>query len=80
MDFQTSLEWSLEIVQCLEERGMSWPLLFHSAEKGERVLPPRGGKARFSAGQACSLALINECTCKKELMGLCKQHKKYLLE
>ncbi|KFV16734.1 Fanconi anemia group A protein, partial [Tauraco erythrolophus] len=33
VDFQTSLEWSLEILQCLEERGTSWPLLFHSAEK-----------------------------------------------
>ncbi|NWZ55917.1 FANCA protein, partial [Haliaeetus albicilla] len=33
VDFQTSLEWSLAILQCLEERGMSWPLLFHSAEK-----------------------------------------------
>ncbi|XP_061226342.1 Fanconi anemia group A protein [Neopsephotus bourkii] len=33
MDFQTSLEWSLEILQCLEERGASWPLLFHSAKK-----------------------------------------------
>ncbi|TRZ15413.1 hypothetical protein HGM15179_011660 [Zosterops borbonicus] len=32
VDFQTSLEWSLEILQCLEERGTSWPLLFHSAE------------------------------------------------
>ncbi|NXR02244.1 FANCA protein, partial [Sagittarius serpentarius] len=36
VDFQTSLEWSLEILQCLEERGMSWPLLFHSAEKDPR--------------------------------------------
>ncbi|NWW12479.1 FANCA protein, partial [Oreocharis arfaki] len=34
VDFQTSLEWSLEILQCLEERGSSWPLLFHSAEGG----------------------------------------------
>ncbi|KFQ59664.1 Fanconi anemia group A protein, partial [Pelecanus crispus] len=33
VDFQTSLEWSLEILQCLEARGMSWPRLFHSAEK-----------------------------------------------
>ncbi|NXH49584.1 FANCA protein, partial [Dicaeum eximium] len=32
VDFQTSLEWSLEILQCLEGRGTSWPLLFHSAE------------------------------------------------
>ncbi|NWX36771.1 FANCA protein, partial [Notiomystis cincta] len=31
VDFQTSLEWSLEILQCLEKRGTSWPLLFHSA-------------------------------------------------
>lgn len=51
MDFQTSLEWSLEILQCLEERGASWPLLFQSPEEGERVLPPRDGKLRFSAGQ-----------------------------
>ncbi|NXW43109.1 FANCA protein, partial [Nyctiprogne leucopyga] len=36
VDFQTSLEWSLEILQCLEERGMSWPLLFHSSEKDPR--------------------------------------------
>ncbi|KFP40455.1 Fanconi anemia group A protein, partial [Chlamydotis macqueenii] len=36
VDFQMSLEWSLEILQCLEERGMSWPLLFHSAEKEPR--------------------------------------------
>ncbi|XP_065601389.1 Fanconi anemia group A protein [Cyrtonyx montezumae] len=34
VDFQTSLEWSLEILQCLEERDMSWPLLFQSAEEG----------------------------------------------
>ncbi|XP_009475745.1 PREDICTED: Fanconi anemia group A protein [Nipponia nippon] len=36
VDFQTSLERSLEIVRCLEERGTSWPLLFHSAEKDSR--------------------------------------------
>ncbi|NXO54445.1 FANCA protein, partial [Aramus guarauna] len=35
-DFQTSLEWSLEILRCLEERGASWPLLFCSAEKDPR--------------------------------------------
>ncbi|NWX24828.1 FANCA protein, partial [Aegotheles bennettii] len=34
VDFQASLEWSLEILQCLEEKGMSWPLLFHPAEQG----------------------------------------------
>ncbi|KAJ7424215.1 Fanconi anemia, complementation group A [Willisornis vidua] len=34
VDFQTSLEWSMEILQCLEEKGTSWPLLFHSAERG----------------------------------------------
>ncbi|NXA35078.1 FANCA protein, partial [Eudromia elegans] len=33
VDFQKSLEWSLEILQCLEERGVSWPLLFHPIEK-----------------------------------------------
>ncbi|NXX85533.1 FANCA protein, partial [Urocolius indicus] len=33
VEFQTSLQWSLEILQCLEERGMSWPLLFHSAQQ-----------------------------------------------
>ncbi|NXN47102.1 FANCA protein, partial [Rhinoptilus africanus] len=33
VDFQTSLEWCLEILQCLEDRSTSWPLLFHSAEK-----------------------------------------------
>uniref|UniRef100_A0A8C9MZ90 FA complementation group A n=1 Tax=Serinus canaria TaxID=9135 RepID=A0A8C9MZ90_SERCA len=39
VDFQTSLEWSLQILQCLQGRGTSWPLLFHSAEGGEfRVL------------------------------------------
>ncbi|POI34842.1 hypothetical protein CIB84_001407 [Bambusicola thoracicus] len=32
VDFQTSLEWALEILQCLEERAVSWPLLFLSAE------------------------------------------------
>uniref|UniRef100_A0A8V0Y403 Fanconi anemia complementation group A n=1 Tax=Gallus gallus TaxID=9031 RepID=A0A8V0Y403_CHICK len=36
VDFQTSLEWALEILQCLEERGISWPLLFLSAEEGSR--------------------------------------------
>ncbi|NWI25170.1 FANCA protein, partial [Sula dactylatra] len=36
VDFQRSLEWSLEILQCLEERGMSWPLLFHRAEEDPR--------------------------------------------
>uniref|UniRef100_A0A8D0FIP2 FA complementation group A n=1 Tax=Strix occidentalis caurina TaxID=311401 RepID=A0A8D0FIP2_STROC len=30
VDSQTALEWSLEILQCLEERGTSWPLLFHA--------------------------------------------------
>ncbi|NWU30580.1 FANCA protein, partial [Dyaphorophyia castanea] len=34
VDFQTSLDWSLEILQCLEERRTSWPLLFHSSEGG----------------------------------------------
>ncbi|NWT71426.1 FANCA protein, partial [Prunella himalayana] len=38
VDFQTSLERSLQILQCLEGRGTSWPLLFHSAEGGDRVL------------------------------------------
>ncbi|NWY65623.1 FANCA protein, partial [Erithacus rubecula] len=33
VDFQMSLEWSLEILQCLEQRSTSWPLLFHSAER-----------------------------------------------
>ncbi|KFR11065.1 Fanconi anemia group A protein, partial [Opisthocomus hoazin] len=36
VDFQTSLEWALEILQCLEERGASWPLLFPSAERDPR--------------------------------------------
>ncbi|NXY47266.1 FANCA protein, partial [Ceuthmochares aereus] len=36
VDFQTSLEWSLEILQCLEERGTSWPLLFHSTGEHAR--------------------------------------------
>ncbi|NXG66929.1 FANCA protein, partial [Hemiprocne comata] len=35
VDFQASLEWSMEILRCLEDRGTSWPLLFHSAGKGE---------------------------------------------
>ncbi|NXV06034.1 FANCA protein, partial [Cettia cetti] len=33
VDFQTSLEWALEVLQCLEERGTPWSLLFHSAER-----------------------------------------------
>ncbi|KAM9374066.1 Fanconi anemia group A protein [Phaethornis superciliosus] len=33
VDFQASLEWALEIFQCLEGSGISWPLLFHSAEE-----------------------------------------------
>ncbi|XP_010081510.1 PREDICTED: Fanconi anemia group A protein, partial [Pterocles gutturalis] len=33
VDFQMSLEWSLEILQCLEERGASWLLLFQPAEE-----------------------------------------------
>ncbi|NXU76158.1 FANCA protein, partial [Oreotrochilus melanogaster] len=33
VDFQASLEWSLEIFRCLEGRGISWPLLFHSTEE-----------------------------------------------
>ncbi|NXI97977.1 FANCA protein, partial [Psophia crepitans] len=36
VDFQTSLEWSLEILQSLEERHASWPLLFCLAEKDPR--------------------------------------------
>uniref|UniRef100_A0A8C5IQT3 FA complementation group A n=1 Tax=Junco hyemalis TaxID=40217 RepID=A0A8C5IQT3_JUNHY len=35
VDFQTSLEWSLQILQCLRGRGSAWPLLFQSAEGGE---------------------------------------------
>ncbi|CAM4638201.1 unnamed protein product [Lepidochelys olivacea] len=30
---QKSLEWCLEILGCLEEQGVSWLALFHSAEK-----------------------------------------------
>ncbi|NWU73012.1 FANCA protein, partial [Pterocles burchelli] len=37
VDFQTSLEWSLEILQCLEARGTSWPLLFQPAEEDPRT-------------------------------------------
>ncbi|XP_008943335.1 PREDICTED: Fanconi anemia group A protein, partial [Merops nubicus] len=33
VDFQTALEWSLEILECLEKRGASWPLLFCPAER-----------------------------------------------
>lgn len=55
---------------------MSWLLLFHLAEEGEWVLPQRGVRVRMGAGQAGPIALINECTCRKEQMGLCKQHKK----
>ncbi|NWV34202.1 FANCA protein, partial [Grantiella picta] len=33
VDFQTSLDWSLELLQCLEKRGTSWPLLFHVTER-----------------------------------------------
>ncbi|NXI34061.1 FANCA protein, partial [Galbula dea] len=36
VDFQTALEWSLEILQCLEERSVSWPLLFHPEEREPR--------------------------------------------
>ncbi|NXB90504.1 FANCA protein, partial [Vidua chalybeata] len=47
VDFQTSLEWSLQILQCLERRGTSWPLLFHSAE-GD---PGKGRVLRSAASQ-----------------------------
>ncbi|NXF88032.1 FANCA protein, partial [Eubucco bourcierii] len=33
VDFQTALEWCLEILQCLEDRSVSWPPLFHPAER-----------------------------------------------
>ncbi|KAL9839722.1 Fanconi anemia group A protein isoform 4-T4 [Geothlypis trichas] len=33
VDVQTSLERSLQILQCLQGRGTAWPLLFHSAEE-----------------------------------------------
>ncbi|XP_030437265.1 Fanconi anemia group A protein isoform X1 [Gopherus evgoodei] len=33
-EVQKSLEWCLEILGCLEEQGISWLALFHSAEKG----------------------------------------------
>ncbi|KFP88141.1 Fanconi anemia group A protein, partial [Apaloderma vittatum] len=36
VDFPTSLQWALEILQYLEERGASWSLLFHSPEKGKK--------------------------------------------
>ncbi|KFV78899.1 Fanconi anemia group A protein, partial [Struthio camelus australis] len=36
VDFQKSLEWSLEILRCLEERGVSWLPLFPSGEKVPR--------------------------------------------
>ncbi|XP_061863573.1 Fanconi anemia group A protein isoform X2 [Colius striatus] len=58
VEFQTSLEWSLEILQCLEERGMSWPLLFHSAEKGERALSPRGYCVLRSAASERHIRLL----------------------
>uniref|UniRef100_A0A8C8VK70 FA complementation group A n=1 Tax=Pelusios castaneus TaxID=367368 RepID=A0A8C8VK70_9SAUR len=32
-EVQKSLQWCLEIVRCLEEQGMSWLVLFQSAEK-----------------------------------------------
>ncbi|NWU91277.1 FANCA protein, partial [Upupa epops] len=35
-DFQTALDRSLEILRCLEERGMAWPLLFHLLERDPR--------------------------------------------
>ncbi|EOB02577.1 Fanconi anemia group A protein, partial [Anas platyrhynchos] len=53
VDFQTSLEWSLEILQCLEERGASWPLLFQSAEKGSRKY-----FVLHSAASACHSRLL----------------------
>ncbi|NXF53353.1 FANCA protein, partial [Oceanites oceanicus] len=53
VDFQTSLEWSLEILQCLEERGTSWPLLFHSAEED-----PRKYRALRSAASDRHLRLL----------------------
>ncbi|XP_051485736.1 Fanconi anemia group A protein [Apus apus] len=50
VDFQASLEWSLEILQCLEERGTSWPLLFHSAgkEPGHYVVLRSAASARHT--------------------------------
>uniref|UniRef100_A0A663DLP3 FA complementation group A n=1 Tax=Aquila chrysaetos chrysaetos TaxID=223781 RepID=A0A663DLP3_AQUCH len=53
VDFQTSLEWSLVILQCLEEGGMSWPLLFHSAEKD-----PRKYCVLRSAASDCHIRLL----------------------
>uniref|UniRef100_A0A8C3MSM4 FANCA protein n=1 Tax=Geospiza parvula TaxID=87175 RepID=A0A8C3MSM4_GEOPR len=35
VDFQASLERSLQILQCLQGRGTAWPLLFQPAEGGE---------------------------------------------
>ncbi|NWR56173.1 FANCA protein, partial [Bucorvus abyssinicus] len=35
-DFPSALEWSLEILRCLEERGAAWPLLFHPEERDPR--------------------------------------------
>ncbi|KFO93362.1 Fanconi anemia group A protein, partial [Buceros rhinoceros silvestris] len=35
-DFPLALEWSLEILRCLEERGAAWPLLFGPAERDPR--------------------------------------------
>ncbi|OWK56677.1 Fanconi anemia group A protein [Lonchura striata] len=46
VDFQTSLEWSQQILQCLEGRGTSWPLLFHS--EGD---PGKGRVLRSAASQ-----------------------------
>ncbi|XP_010006760.1 PREDICTED: Fanconi anemia group A protein [Chaetura pelagica] len=50
VDFQASLEWSLEILRCLEERSISWPLLFHSAGKdpGHYVVLRSAASARHS--------------------------------
>ncbi|NXW21937.1 FANCA protein, partial [Circaetus pectoralis] len=53
VDFQTSLEWSLAILQCLEERGTSWLLLFHSAEKD-----PRKYCILRSAASDCHIRLL----------------------
>lgn len=56
MDFPSALEWSLEILRCLEERGAAWPLLFGPAERGER-----GANSRVRFGDAPSLRFPFDC-------------------
>ncbi|XP_064884800.1 Fanconi anemia group A protein isoform X5 [Columba livia] len=73
VDFQPSLEWSLEILQCLEERGTSWPLLFPSAENDPGKYHVLHNAASDRHIQLLPLAFYSTSSCCAGLLSSCAE-------